>query len=42
MLTDEDAARLRAVRPTIGSLMTALMEPVEESSEPSLGESQAS
>jgi hypothetical protein len=42
MLTDEDAVRLRAVRPTIGSLMTALMEPVEESSEPSLGESQAS
>jgi len=46
MLTDEDAARLHAVRPTIGSLMTALMEPAdeagEESSEPSVGESQAS
>jgi rRNA processing protein Krr1/Pno1 len=42
MVTDEDAARLLAVRPSIGSLLTALMEPSDESSEPSPGESQAS
>jgi hypothetical protein len=42
VLSTEDAARVRAVRPSIGSLLTALMEPAEESSEPSVGESQAS
>ena len=42
MCSDEDAARLRAVRPSIGSLMAALMEPVTETGEASPGESQAS
>jgi hypothetical protein len=42
MISTEDGLRLRAVRPSIGSLLTALMEPAEESSEPSVGESQAS
>ena len=42
MVSDEDGVRLRAIRPSIGSLLTALMEPAEESSEPSPGESQAS
>lgn len=42
MLEDHDAARLRAVRPSIGSLMAALMEPVEDTGEESPGESLAS
>ena len=42
MVSDEDAARLRAVRPTIGSLMTAVYADDEESGEASPGESQAS
>jgi hypothetical protein len=44
MVSDTDAAALRAVRPTIGSLLAAeiLTDEDEESGEPSLGESQAS
>jgi hypothetical protein len=47
MLPDEDAMRLRAIRPTIGSMLAAIMQPAvdangEESSEPSPGESRAS
>lgn len=44
MVSDEDAAALRAIRPTVGSLMTAevLTDEDEKSGEPSLGESQAS
>lgn len=44
MVSDEDAAALRAIRPTIGDLMAAevLTDDDEESGEPPLGESQAS
>jgi hypothetical protein len=42
MVSEEDAAALRAVKPSIGSLMASLMEPVEETSEPPVGESPAS
>lgn len=44
MLSDEDAAALRAIRPTVGSLMAAevVTDDGEESGEPPLGESQAS
>lgn len=44
MISDEDAAALRAIRPTVGSLMAAevVTDDDEESGEPPLGESQAS
>lgn len=42
VVSEEDAAALRAVKPSIGSLLTALMEPTEGASEPPVGESQAS
>lgn len=42
MVSASDESALRAVRPSIGSLMAALMEPVEETGEASPGESQAS
>jgi hypothetical protein len=42
MVPEESAAALRAVKPSIGSLMAALMEPTEETSEPPVGESPAS
>jgi hypothetical protein len=44
MVSDEDAARLRAVRPTVGSLMAAevVTDDDEETGEPTVGESQAS
>jgi hypothetical protein len=42
VVTEQDAAALRAVKPSIGSIMAALMEPDEETSEPPVGESPAS
>lgn len=44
MISDEDAAALRAVRPTIGALLSAdvLTDDDEESGEPTVGESSAS
>lgn len=42
MVSTEEGAALRAVRPSIGSLMAALLEPVEETGEASPGESRAS
>lgn len=42
MLSTEDGQRLRAVRPSIGSLLEALMAPDDEAGESSLGEEQAS
>jgi hypothetical protein len=44
MVSDEDAAQLRAIRPTVGNLLTAdvVTEDDEESGEPPTGESQAS
>lgn len=42
MVSDEDAAKLRACRPTIGAMMTAIYAEDEETGEASVGESQAS
>lgn len=42
MLSDEEGTLLRAMKPSIRSLMSALMDAPEDSGEPSLGESQAS
>lgn len=44
MISDEDAARLRAIRPTVGSLMTAQIVDDEDEAkgQPNMGESQAS
>lgn len=42
MVSQEDAARLRAVKPTIGAMMTAVYASDEETGEASPGESQAS
>ena len=42
MVSTEDGNRLRALRPSIGSLMAALMEPGDDTGEASPGESQAS
>lgn len=44
MVSDEDAVALRAIRPTVGSLMAAEVvgDDDEESGEPTLGELQAS
>ncbi len=42
VVSDEDGAALRAIKPSIGSLLAALSEPTDETSEPSVGEPQAS
>lgn len=42
VVSEEDAATLRAVKPSIGSILASLMEPAEQTSEPPVGESQAS
>jgi hypothetical protein len=42
MVSPEDAARLRASKPTLGAMMTAIYAPDDESGEASPGESQAS
>lgn len=42
MVSPEDGARLRASKPTVGTMMTAIYAPAEETGEASTGESQAS
>jgi hypothetical protein len=42
MVSDEDAALLRAARPTIGAMMTAVYAEDEETGEASVGEQHAS
>ena len=42
MVSADDEQRLRASKPTLGAMMTAIYAPDDESGETSLGESQAS